>query len=169
MRRGQVVLFDTNIIIEAVRIGCWNALRGYFSMETVEKCREEARTGNQRRTGYVPIDNAALRENIALHVVSDLDLAKLGVISPAASTLDAGERHLWAHAYSRQDAWLAACCDHAAVRVAVILRWEERLVSLEGLVRAAGASAALGSLKEQFKTSTLSAWRTDALLARGLR
>ena len=51
MQRGQVVLVDTNIIIEAVRVNCWGALTAHFSVETVEKCCEEARTGELHRTG----------------------------------------------------------------------------------------------------------------------
>ena len=31
MQRGQAFLVDTNIIIEAVRTGCWNALTTHFS------------------------------------------------------------------------------------------------------------------------------------------
>lgn len=30
MQKGQVVLVDTNIIIEAIRTDCWAALTGYF-------------------------------------------------------------------------------------------------------------------------------------------
>lgn len=78
MQRGQAVLVDTNIIIEAVR------------------------------------DAEAFR-------------------------LDAGERHLWAHATGRADAWIACCCDQAAVNVAVRLDWGDRIVSLEELAGAAGA------------------------------
>jgi len=39
------VFVDTNIILEAVRTGCWMALTTTFSIETVEKCIEEALTG----------------------------------------------------------------------------------------------------------------------------
>jgi hypothetical protein len=169
MQRGDVILVDTNIIIEAVRIGCWSALRSTFRVETVEKCREEARTGNQRRAGYVTVDDAALRDDLAVHAVTDMELASLGLACEVSTTLDAGERHLWAHAFSRQGAWFATCCDRAAVRVAINLRWEDKLVSLEELVRVLGTRATLDALKDQFRTATLSGWRTDAILARGLR
>ena len=36
MQRGQAVLVDTNIIIEAVRTGCWNALTMHFSVQSVK-------------------------------------------------------------------------------------------------------------------------------------
>lgn len=168
MRRGQVVLVDTNIIIEAVRTNCWGALVSHFSVETVEKCCEEARSGERHRPGYVVVEDAALREGLKAHRVSAIELAALGLRDAESKRLDPGERHLWAHALARGDAWLACCCDNAAVRSAVRLHWEDRLVSLEELVRAVGATAALGKLKDQFAADRLSLWRTQAILARGL-
>jgi len=38
MKRGNRILIDTNAILEAHRVGCWKALCGFFSMETVEWC-----------------------------------------------------------------------------------------------------------------------------------
>jgi len=169
VQHGQVVLVDTNIIIEAVRTGCWSALTAHFSVETVEKCCEEARTGQAHRPGYVTVDESALRTRLAAHKVSGVMLFELGQRYPDADRLDAGERHLWAHALGRNDEWLAACSDRAAVNAAVRLGWEDRLASLEELVNAAGARSALKNLKEQFSASRLSAWRTAALLARGLK
>lgn len=169
MQRGQVVLVDTNIIIESVRIGCWNAITTHFSVETVEKCCEEARTGEAHRPGYVKIDESALRTRLTVHKVSGVMLFELGQRYPDADRLDAGERHLWAHALGRNDAWLASCGDRAAVNAAVRLGWEDRLVSLEESVTAAGARSALRGLKGQFSSARLSEWRTAALIARGLK
>lgn len=169
MQRGQVVLVDTNIIIEAVRTGCWNAITSHFNIETVEKCCEEARTGEAHRRGYVKVDESALRTRLTAHKVSGVMLFELGQRDPDADRLDAGERHLWAHALGRSDEWLAACSDRAAVNAAVRLGWEDRLVSLEELVSAAGARSALKRLKEQFSSARLSAWKTAALIARGLK
>src|SRR5687768_15427494 len=98
MQRGQPVLVDTNIIIEAVRIGCWSALTAHFSMQTVEKCCEEARTGEAHRRNYVEVSEKVLREALNVHQVSKLELAELDLRDPEAFRLDAGERHLWAHA-----------------------------------------------------------------------
>jgi hypothetical protein len=168
VQRGQALLVDTNIIIEAVRVGCWGALKAHFSVETVEKCAEEVRTGDLYRPGYVAIDERALRERLKVHGVSDLELATFALRDPQAR-LDAGERHLWAHALGRTDAWIASCCDRAAVEAAVGLGWEDRLKSLEELVRAAGATPAAEKLKGQFSAARLSSWRTEALLARGIK
>ena len=169
MQRGQVVLVDTNIIIESVRTGCWNALTTHFKVETVEKCCEEARTGEAHRPGYVTVSESALRTRLVAHQVTQTMLFELGQRYPDADRLDAGERHLWAHALDRSDEWFAACCDRAAVNASVRLGWEDHLVSLEELVTAAGARSALKSLKGQFSTARLSEWRTAALIARGLK
>lgn len=169
MQRGQAVLVDTNIIIEAVRTGCWTALTAHFSVQTVEKCCEEARTGEVHRRGYVEVSEKVLREGLGVHRVSTVELADLDLRDPEAFRLDAGERHLWAHALGRDDAWIASCCDQAAVNAAVRLGWEDRLVSLEDLVTAAGARHAVRQLKQQFASARLSAWRTVALLKRGLK
>ena len=34
MQRGQVVLVDTNVIIEAFRAHCWNAVTTHFTVES---------------------------------------------------------------------------------------------------------------------------------------
>jgi hypothetical protein len=169
MQRGQVVLVDTNIIIEAVRTGCWNALTVHFDVHTVEKCCEEARTGEAHRPGYVQVDEKALRTRLTVHPVSASEMAALRVRDAEAFRLDPGERDLWAHALGRNDAWVASCCDLAAVGAAVRLGWADRLRSLEEIVQAAGARAALKNLKGQFASARLTQWRTAALLRWGLK
>lgn len=169
MQRGQAVLVDTNIIIEAVRTGCWSALTAHFGVQTVEKCCEEARTGEAHRPGYVEVGERILREGLEVHRVSEGEMVTLSVRDAEAFRLDAGERHLWAHALGRTDDWIACCCDQAAINIAVRLDWGDRLVSLEELVGAAGARHAVKQLKPQFESARLSAWRTAALLRRGVK
>ncbi|MBO4123014.1 hypothetical protein J5T34_19995 [Cupriavidus gilardii] len=43
------VFVDTNIILEAFRTGCWAAICERYAIETVEKCVEEALTGDLSR------------------------------------------------------------------------------------------------------------------------
>lgn len=169
MERGQAVLVDTNIIIEAVRTGCWNALIAHFSVQSVEKCCEEARTGEAHRAGYVAVSEKILREGLEVHRVSETELVALSLRDAEAFRLDAGERHLWAHALGRTDDWIACCCDQAAINTAVRLNWGDRMVSLEELAGAAGAKHAVKQLKPQFESGRLSAWRTAALLRRGVK
>ncbi|MDE2058245.1 MAG: hypothetical protein KGL31_02705 [candidate division NC10 bacterium] len=168
MQRGQAVLVDTNIIIEAVRVGCWRTLTGHFRIETVETCCEEARTGNLRRPGYVEVTEGDLQTRLAVRPVSAKALATLTLQDPESTGLDPGERHLWAHALGRAGDWLACCADRAAVNAAVRLGWKDRLVSLEELANHAGARATLRNLKTQFTFVRLSEWRTAALLERGI-
>ena len=81
-------------------------------------------------------------------------------------TLDPGERDLFAHALSRADAWIASCADRRAVMAALELGWEERLVSPEVLVHAAGANRAL---QYHYTERWLSDVRTAFKLDRGLK
>lgn len=168
MKPGQVILVDTNIMIEAVRVGCWSALTAHFHIESVAKCCEEARTGDRRRPGYVHVTEKDLQTRLIVHRVSDTDLAHLALRDADSFRLDDGERHLWAHALGRTDDWRACCCDHAAVNAAVRLGWQDRLVALEELANHAGVGAALKRLKPQFSKGRLSEWVTAALLGRGL-
>ena len=161
--RNRLILVDTNIIIEAVRTECWNGLRGYYRLVTVEKCREEARSGIARTPGYVVIEDSHLSSGIQIVAVSDADRALLVMACTEATVLDHGERDLWAHAYSRGDDWGAACADQAAVRVAAQLGWGDRLVSLEALVADAGLRTRL-ALKDHYSRKRLSIWRTKFLL-----
>jgi hypothetical protein len=161
-----VVLMDTTIIIEAFRTRCWNAVTSYFTVEAPEKCYEEALTGDLYRRGYVEVDPAQLRKGLrARRTATDAERAVLALRLPSADTLDAGERDLLAHALGRADAWLASCADRAALYAALDLGWEERFVSLEAMVRAAGAKT---SLKSQFTEAWLSQVRTAYKLDRGI-
>jgi len=95
------VFIDTNIIIEAFRTGCWTAICNKFAIETVDKCVEEALTGNPDDPGRVHIDRDALLEGLAdRHQVGKLELAKLVLTHPSCHGLDDGELHLlaWLHA-----------------------------------------------------------------------
>jgi hypothetical protein len=168
VKPGQVILVDTNIIIEAVRVGCWSTLTAHFRIETVAKCCEEARTGDLHRPGYVQVNEKDLQMRLTVHRVSDTELANLALHDANSFRLDEGERHLWAHALGRNDEWFACCCDRAAVNTAVRLGWQDNLVALEELANHAGAKAARKHLKSQFRSVRLSEWRTAALLERGL-
>ena len=169
MKLKQILLFDTNIIIEAVRVKCWSALTTHFHIETVTKCCEEARTGNRRRSGYVEVNDTHLQPRLTVHAVSEVELAHFDMHELVESfRLDEGERHLWAHALQRTDEWFACCCDRAAVNVAVRLGWKDRLVALEELVNQAGARTAIKHLKPQFYKARLSEWVTASVLQQGL-
>ena len=154
---------DTNIIIEAFRTRCWKALTSYYRVETVEKCCEEALTGDRLRPGYVEVEAKVLKEKLTIHRVESMEQAALALTCPDVDALDAGERHLFAHAHGRSDAWIATCADRAAVRIALTLGWKERLCSLEVLSKPTGAKP---MLKRHFTEDWLSQVRTDFMLGK---
>ena len=129
------VLFDTNVIIEAVRTQCWNAITGQVSIETVGACRVEALAGSAATIrNYVPV-------------------------VPRADSLDEGEHDLLAHAYARSEPFLLCSPDKAAIRAAVALGIGDRLVSLDELVAEVGARPR-PALREQFTSSWLVSFRS---------
>jgi len=154
-----VILVDTNVIIEAVRTGCWNALRGHYMVVTVGKCREEAQSGIPGTRGYVRVEEHDLDTRLDVVAVTESDRAQLAAGCPDVGILDAGERDLWAHALSRGDDWRAVSADQAAVRIAMLLDWGDRLVSLEELLKGAGIRPRV-PLKGHYTKARLESWRT---------
>lgn len=161
------VLADTNVIIEAVRTRCWNALTGALRIESVETCRDEALAGNPHRAGYVTVGAGDLARLGAVHPVSVLERATFGIHYPNAAGMDDGERDLFAHAYRRasagDDLWLLCSPDRASIRAAVALGWAERLESLEALVERVGGRCN-PPLAEHFGKRWLAESRTRFLL-----
>ena len=58
------MLVDTNVIIEAHRIGAWAALVGAYGVETVEDSVAETQTGYQRRAREQWIEVSDLRKSL---------------------------------------------------------------------------------------------------------
>ncbi|HEY4143505.1 hypothetical protein, partial [Pinirhizobacter sp.] len=90
----QIVLVDTNVILEAHRTGCWKSLATYFSLHTVAKVVEETQTGYQNRRQEELIDEALLRRQLA-HVehISETQRVQFNMTHGHPS-LDDGERDL---------------------------------------------------------------------------
>lgn len=76
--KDTVVLVDTNVMIEAVRTRCWNALTGSLRLETVEECRDEAGRGSYGRSGYVAVSQGDLGRLSAVHPVTGLEARASG-------------------------------------------------------------------------------------------
>ena len=163
-----MLLVDTNVIIEAVRTGCWRAITGQMTVETVEICKEEAKRGDREQSGYVVVSDDDLARISHLHAVTEMERAGLTFEYPEATGMDAGERDLFAHAYARtDDGWVLCSPDKASIRAAVILGWSDRLRSLGALVQHVGARPK-SSLRRHFEEAWLSEWRTHFRLAGGL-
>lgn len=129
----QLVLVDTNVIIEAHRCGCWNTLANYFAIHTVDQVVLETQTGFQNRRPEENIDEATLRKSCArIAEISDGDRAAFHAAFPGA-LLDPGERDLLVYAGTVQGGWLLNSPDVAAVRHCHSRGWLDRVVSLEAM------------------------------------
>jgi hypothetical protein len=159
VRHRGPVLVDTNVILECWRVDCWRALTGGDGIETVEDCVIETQTGFQRRRSEQRIDQAMLVASLAaIHNVGDSQLAAAVVRDSMISLLGVGERSLWAHAFTRSDAWVLCGPDKASLRLGVRLGLRDRLVALEGLLQDVGYRPRM-PLKEAYK----SAWHAKAI------
>lgn len=164
MAEPDVVLMDTNAIIEAVRTGCWRAITGRFRVETVEECRDEARRGDAMNPAYVPVSEKDLAVLAVVHGVDRVERARLALEYEFADGLDDGERDLLAHAIGRtDDIWSLCSPDKASVRAAVALNCGDRLISLGDLSKRRGARPK-PAMQDHFSEVRLQQWRVAARL-----
>ena len=132
---SEPLLVDTNVIVECHRVGAWRALTSRYRTQTVEKCVEETQTGFQNRNPEQQIDEKLLRGSLAaVYAVTELEIAKAVIRESLIGTIDPGEKHLWAHALERTEAWILCGPDKASLKIGVRLGLRERLVSLERLL-----------------------------------
>lgn len=140
LKRGDRVLLDTNVILEACRAGCWRAMATEFRLITVEKVIEETQTGQQQRSQEQQIDEALLRESLE-HVaaITREQRAEIDIAYPGHG-LDPGEHHLVAYAatLNDKDIWLLNSPDKGTIRFCSRSRWLDRLVSLEAMTQTLG-------------------------------
>lgn len=155
------VFVDTNVIIESFRVGCWTALCEHFAVETVDKCIEEAMTGDVADPRYVPVDSVIVNARLAArHPVAKLDIATLALEYPQAQGLDDGELHLLSYLHRHERPGnvdvLVSTADKAAIVVASLLGLLDVTVSLESLAEQSGLTRGqVGSLAGHYRTSWL--------------
>ncbi|QTN35047.1 hypothetical protein [Cognatishimia activa] len=139
MKRSDIVLVDACIIIEAHRVGVWNAMHKNLTLETVETCIIEAQTGRANRLDPAVLD-AELRAGFsAVHQVSQAEIANhLAAAEGNLPVIDAGELELWVHACQRDDVWFLCGPDRASMRFGYELGYVDRLVSMEQVLDLAG-------------------------------
>lgn len=133
MKPGDVVLVDTNVIIEGHLRSCWAALAGAYRLQTAEQCVVEAMTGRHDWNGKRPSEPKLRQSFNSIHSVGTFELAEVALRGGAA--LDPGEQALWAHALARTDAWILCGPDRASMRFGYEQDQRDRLVSLGGLLR----------------------------------
>jgi hypothetical protein len=168
--RGQRVFLDANVIIEAFRIGVWTEFSQAWCLETVEKCEEEALTGDSSRAGRVSVDPKLLRAGFnVVHAVSRSERNKLFAAHPDCATMDAGEKDLFAHLYSLVQPLstliVVSTADKGAIVRAKDVAWLDRLISLEELLSKTGASKSkVADLGQQYTSAFLGLVRTQVLM-----
>jgi hypothetical protein len=88
MKRGDRVLIDTMVIIEAHRVSCWSSLTQFFALETAEQCVIECATGNRLRKDYLAVDTEKLRMRIKIHALTEMMRVAFLTSDPRGSKLD---------------------------------------------------------------------------------
>lgn len=119
-------------------MGGVGSIVGWIQCETVEDCVTETQTGFQRRKPEENIDVAQLRKDLkAVHSVTEIQRANV-LLNGDGIALDLGEQSLWAHALTRNDAWVLCGPDKASLRFGVRMKCRDRMISLERLLTEAG-------------------------------
>lgn len=160
------VFADTNVILEAFRTECWTAITTHFAIETVQKCVEEALTGNPGNPRHVAVPPADLNTGLACqYLVGRKEIAALVLGYPACSTLDDGERHLFAWLFANKllpsPIIVVTTADKAALVASYRLGWLDCTASLEDLARKAGVGRSnLDALALQYREDWLSRIKT---------
>lgn len=164
------VFADTNVILESFRTGCWTAISNHFAIETVEKCVVETLTGNPGDSRHIAVAPADLNTGLAKqHPVSRKEIATLVLSNPSCSTLDDGEKHLFAWLFANNllpsQVIVVTTADKAALAASHRLDWLDHMTSLEDLARQAGVSRSnLDALSLQYRADWLSSIKTKIKL-----
>lgn len=163
-QQKQIVLVDTNVILEAHRTGCWVTISQYFELHTVDKIIEETQTGFQNRSSTQTINETSLRASFAnIEIVTEEQRAAFN-LTHSHPPLDPGERDLLVYAETLpNNVWFLNSPDMAAVRFVYNRGWADRLVSLEAM--ASHLKARLGeNLRYNYTEQWLSRKRTSLYL-----
>jgi len=144
------VLLDNCAISACCEVGAWNALCGYFDLETVEQVASEAATGASHRE---IIDPTEFRSQVTVHNVSRKARLEKQAEFAELANLDDGERDLWVHALDRTGSWILCGPDTASIRFGVRAGHGDKLISLEELCRRMGYTP-----KKTLKSHQTSVW-----------
>jgi hypothetical protein len=152
IKPGDVLLIDTNAIIEALRVNCWKAIATLYKIETVAECVQELGTGSKANQKDVEL----VRETARVHNVTPMECIALNQSYDLSDLMDAGERDLVAHALLRSDAWFLCGPDKSTIRALHALGLLARAVSLEGVIQVARIPVKLA-----FKYNYTEHWLSD--------
>lgn len=150
---------DSCAIIAAHRIHQFKRLAGQLSLHTTRECRDELIRGDKEKPDYVHVDPAIFDRDIHIHEVSQLQLATAQLEAPRVADIDPGEKELLAYCAAQdQTALLLTTGDKAAILAACQLGLQDRLVSLEELLKRTGYAE---SLPTQFTRKWLVGVKTE--------
>jgi hypothetical protein len=151
-------MLDTNVIIEAHRTRCWNAVVKGFALETTKECADEAGRGDQSDPLYVAVQVSQMSQVVTVDPAWHEPVKARSVFF---SLLQPGEQELLVYAYHDQSLPWASTADTAAVRAGHELGLLDRFVTLEELARLVGARP---NLRRHFTNAWLSRLRTELKL-----
>ena len=137
-KRGDIVVMDTNAIIECFRLKCWRPLSGAFGIETTNECAVECATGNRSRKDYTEIDVELVRASAQVHAVPRDAIAAVRLRLGVLPDIDPGEAEILALMLAEPGARLVYSPDKACLRGLHILGMIDRAVALEELGNLAG-------------------------------
>lgn len=158
MKKGDVVLIDTNVIIEASSVGTWNALSKFFELHTVEKVIKEAFAG-RREDSSIKLSEDDLRQSFSVvYDVEELERLTWAMKHPKAAgqNIHAGERDLLVYLEQSDKAcWLLSSPDIGAMKAAHKMGFLDSIVSLEKLNLECGAG------KRNLRNNYTEKWHQD--------
>lgn len=159
--KGDIVLIDTNVILEAHRVNCWKALSEFFSLHTVIKVIEETQTGYQNRKPEQTIDVDNLKTTFThIEAISELQVIEFDLKAEKSLPLDDGEKALIIYAHTLgKEVWFLNSPDKAAIKYACKVGWSDNLVSLESMIRHLSLN-----LKDPLKQNYTSQWLSQEKL-----
>ena len=143
---NSLIFIDTNVIIEAFRVNCWNLISGYFSLNTVVRCVEEINTGNRGQSNNIFIDTNVLISRISSYQITTVQLVHLEFRLNGNPDLDPGEKELLAYVLSQsqvENVYFLCSPDRAFINAVAKVNLLDRVVSLEEMTKAAGGNFTL--------------------------
>lgn len=158
IKRGDIILVDTTVIIGAYKYRCWDSLAHNFKIETVRMCMQEFATGGHASRARPPIDISKLEKSLKVNKVDLGQTVSAGIKSARLNNLDPGEKELLSHAHSRKDCWLISSQDAACIRVGNELGFLDKFVSLEEMTECIGRKDII--YVEQYTRKWLESQRT---------
>ena len=164
------VFADTNVILESFRKNCWKAICNNFDIETVEKCVEETLTGNSDDPRHIDVKSSELISGLAAnHPVVKKEITTLILNHPSCSTLDDGEKQLFAWILANNpvlsNTVVVTTADKAALVAVNKLGWLDNAISLEELARKSGVSKSnIEMFENQYRENWLASIKTKIIL-----